>query len=121
MAIQLMKLRNVPADELEEIHALLEQHDIPVYETSAGNWGISMPALWLQDDARFEEARTLLDAYAAERQAKARNAYETLKAEGKARTLLDIARENPLRFVAYLILAAGLVWVSTVPFIQMLG
>jgi len=116
-----MKLRNVPGDELEEIHALLAEHAIEVYETEAGNWGISMPALWLHDEARFSEARALLDAYALERQARVRREYETLKAAGKARSMLDIARENPVRFVVYLILAAGLFWVSTVPYIRMLG
>ncbi len=38
MATQLVKLRNVPEDELEEIYALMEANDIEVYETSAGNW-----------------------------------------------------------------------------------
>ncbi len=121
MATQLMKLRNVPADELDEIHALLESHNIDVYETSAGNWGISLPALWLVDDSRFDEARALLDTYAAERQDRARREYEALKAAGKARTFRDIARENPLRFVVYLALAAAAAWFSITPFINMAG
>ncbi|MEY4642046.1 MAG: hypothetical protein RLZZ227_2040 [Pseudomonadota bacterium] len=116
MAIQLMKLRHVPPDELEEIHALLEAHAIEVYETSAGNWGISMPALWLPDESRFDEARTLLDAYAAERQQRARSEYATLKAAGRARTFVDIARENPLRFVGCLALVGVVAWFSLAPF-----
>jgi hypothetical protein len=121
VAIHLMSLRNVPADELDEIHALLEGHGIDVYETTAGNWGISLPALWLYDDSRFAEARALLDAYAAERQQRARREHEALKAAGKARTFVDIARENPLRFVLYLALAGAVAWFSLVPFLQLVG
>ncbi len=121
MATQLMKLRNVPADELDEIHALLEGHGIEVYETSAGNWGISLPALWLHDDNRLGEARALLDRYAVERQERVRREYAALKEAGKARTLLDIAKENPVRFVVYLALVVTAAWFSITPFLQLAG
>lgn len=119
MAIQLMKLRHVPADELDEIHALLEARGIDVYETSAGTWGVSLPALWLHDASRLDEARTLLEAYAAERLERARREHAALKEAGQARTLLDIARENPLRFVVYLALAGATAWFSIAPFLQL--
>ena len=120
MAIQLMNLRYVPVDELAEIHALLAAHDIAVYETSAGTWGLSLPALWLRDDQRLAEARALLDNYAAARQEKSRSAYEFRKSTGSQRTLLDIARENPLRFVLCLLGVGSLCYVSTVPFLDLL-
>lgn len=116
-----MNLRNVPADELDEIHALMESHDIAVYETPAGIWGTTLPALWLHDDARFAEARALLDAYAVQRQARAREELAALKEAGKARTFMDIARENPVRFVLYLVLAGATAWFSLVPFISLAG
>ncbi len=121
MAIQLLKLRGVPEDELADLHNLLEEHDIDYYETSAGNWGISMPALWLRDHAQFTQARALLDDYQARRRLQAREEYLRLKREGRARTFLDIARENPLRYVAYLALIAGLVYISVVPFLALLS
>jgi hypothetical protein len=121
VATRLMSLRNVPADELEEIHALMERHDIGVYETEAGTWGTTLPGLWLHDDTRFTEARALLDAYAVERQARARQELAALKAAGKARTFMDIARENPVRFVLYLVLAGATAWFSLVPFISLAG
>ena len=62
MARQLLKLRHVPEDERAEICELLETHDIAFYETSAGNWGISLPALWLVHDEQYEQARALLDS-----------------------------------------------------------
>jgi hypothetical protein len=112
-----MGLRNVPEDELDEIHALMESHGISVYETTAGTWGTTVPALWLHDDARFAEARALLDTYAVERQARARQELAALKEAGKARTFMDIARENPVRFVLYLVLAGATAGVALVPFI----
>jgi hypothetical protein len=116
-----MGLRNVPPDELDEIHALMEAHDIAVYETAGGTWGTTLPALWLHDDARLAEARALLDAYALERQARARQEQAALKEAGKARTFLDIARENPVRFVLYLVLAGATAWFSLVPFMLLAG
>ena len=120
MAKHLMNLRNVPPDELEEIHALMESHAIVVYETSAGNWGISLPALWLYDDSQFAQARAVLDTYAAERRERVRREYAALKAAGKARTFMHIVKENPLRFILYIALVAGLAWFSLVPFIRLM-
>ena len=121
MATQLVKLRHMPADELEEIHALMEAHDIEVYETTAGNWGISMPALWLSNDEQLSQAKALLEQYGEERFQRVHDEYETLKAEGKARTFLDIARENPFRYIAYLVMIAALVYISLVPFLSLIA
>jgi len=121
MATQLVKLRQVPADELDEIYALMQAHEIEVYETGAGNWGISMPALWLSNDDQLEQAKALLKQHEEERFQRMRDEYEALKEEGKARTFLDIARENPVRYVAYIVMIAGLVYISVVPFWALLG
>jgi hypothetical protein len=119
MATLLIKLRHTPPDELEEIHALMEAHEIDVYETSGGNWGSSLPALWLSQDEQLAEARVLLKQYEEERFTRIRSEYETLKEEGKARTVLDMARENPVRYVAYLVMIAALVYISVVPFLSL--
>ena len=119
MAIHLMSLRNVPPDELEEVHALLERHGVAVYETGAGTFGISVPALWLYDDSQLAQARALLDTYAEERQQRAQREHAALKAAGKARTFMDIARENPFRFVLYLALTGAVAWFALVPFLSL--
>jgi hypothetical protein len=116
MAVLLMKLRLVPDDELAEIEALLEQHELEFYSTSAGSWGISLPALWLLDGERLQEAKALLESYASERQAQSRQLYESMKESGKQRTMLDIARESPLRFVLSLAMVAALLYVSLIAF-----
>ncbi len=120
MAIQLVKLRHMPADELEEIHALMTEHDIEVYETGAGNWGISMPALWLRHDWQYEHAKALLDSYAEERFQRVHGEYQAMKAAGKARTFLDIARENPIRYFAYVVMIGALIYISLIPFISLI-
>jgi len=121
VATQLVRLRHVPADELEEIHALMEDNEIDVYETSAGSWGISMPALWLRHDEQYEQAKALLNEYQAARYRRARHEYESLKQAGKARTFLDLARENPLRYIAYLVMIGILVYISLVPFLALIA
>jgi hypothetical protein len=120
MAVLLMKLRLVPEDELAAIESLLEQAGLDYYTTSAGNWGMSLPALWLVDASRLDEARALLDDFAQHRAAEARALYEALREAGRARTMLDMARERPLRFVVYLGMIVALVAVSVLPFLQLL-
>lgn len=119
MAVLLMKLRYVPDDELAEIQQLLDEHALEYYTTTAGTWGISMPGLWLVDASRLQSARALLQDYAEQRQARARELYEAMKEAGKQRTVLDIARENPLRFVLYIGIVALLVYISIVPFFRL--
>ena len=117
MAVKLMNLRNVPDDELADIHALLDEHAIAYYETSAGTFGISLAALWLRDESQLEQVNTLLDEYARQRLATARAEFADLRNSGKARTFADIARENPLRFVLYIVLVVAVVYFSVAPFV----
>ena len=118
MAIKLMNLRNVPVDELVDIYSLLDNHAIEYYETSAGAFGISLAALWLRDESQLEQAKALLDEYAAQRFLTARTEFENLRNEGKARTLADIVKENPLRFVLYIAVVLALFYFSVAPYLQ---
>ncbi len=120
MAKQLLKLRNVPEDELAEIYDLLESREIEFYETSAGNWGISMPALWLVNDADYPEVRAMLDDYSMQRYHRVREEYEYLKQSGKARTFMDMAKENPFKVFLYLAIVFVLVYFSIAPFLSMM-
>lgn len=119
MAVLLMRLRLVPDDELSAIEDLLQQRDIAYYTTGAGTFGISLPALWLVDASRLDEASGLLEDFARHRQAEALALQQALRDAGRARTMLDIARERPLRFVLYVALVAALVALSIVPFVRL--
>lgn len=121
MSVQLFKLRNVPDDEAEEIRQLLTENSIEFYETPAGNWGISMPALWLNDEHahELERGKALIEAYQEERAIRKREEYEQLKREGKHRTIIDVIREKPLEVLFYLLIAALILYFSTKPFLDL--
>lgn len=101
MAKLFFSLRGVPLDEAEDVRELLSQHDIDFYETSAGNWGMSMPALWVTHNDDFPAAMQLLHEYQQNRSQEQRAIYEQLKREGKHKTLFDVIRDNPLQFFLY--------------------
>lgn len=116
MAILLFKLRNVPDDEAAEVRELLTSHEIPFYETSAGNWGISMPAIWLHNNDHYDHARSILDAYQQQRVTRMREQYLADKSAGRADTMLSMVRRDPARTLAYLVLIAAIIYFSVVIF-----
>ncbi len=121
MSKQIFRLRNVPDDEAGEIRLLLREHGIEFYETPGGNWGISMPALWLNDENehRAEEAKALIEQYQEERTLRIRREYKELRQQGKHRKLRDVFRERPLEFLFYLLIAALILYLSTKPFLDL--
>lgn len=119
MPVPLFRLRNVPDEEAEEIRLLLTENDIDFYETPAGNWGISMPSIWLDDETQLARAKALIESYQEERTVRKRLEYEQLKQEGKQRTIIDVAREQPLLLIFYLTIVVLILYVSTKPFLDL--
>jgi len=119
LAKLLFKLRNVPSDEADEVRELLHSHDIDFYETSAGSWGISLPAIWLHSEERLEEAKLLIDAYQQQRRKNARQTYEQLRQRGEQRTVLDKVKEAPLLAAIYLAVVLLILYLSIMPFLGM--
>lgn len=103
MTTLLFSLRGVPDDEAYEIKELLDTHEINYYETSAGNWGISMPALWLANTDELEKANKILNEYHTQRAITQRENYEQLKRERKNRRFVDVMTNNPIKLLIYLI------------------
>lgn len=118
MPAKLFSLHNVPDDEAEEIRELLRSNEIDFHETPAGNWGISVPYIWLHDESELEKAKALIGNYQQERLILAREEYAQLERTGRRRTIGDVIRENPLRFVAYLAAIAAVLYFSTRPFLD---
>src|SRR5690606_17261104 len=116
MSKLLFRMRNVPEDEATEVRELLESHGISYYETFAGNWGISMPALWLRDESRLQEAKQLLQEYQQQRAIRVRAELEQLRAAGEAPSLLDSFRAQPWRFALYTAAALFILFVSVSAF-----
>ena len=119
MATQIFILRGVPEDEADEMRALLTENQIDFYETPAGSWGMSMPALWVNDDDQLQQAKQLLDQYQQQRQLQAQAEYQTLKQQGKQRSVIDLFKEQPLRFLLYLIIVVVVLYLSLSPFLKL--
>jgi hypothetical protein len=118
LPILLFNLKGAPDDEAEEIRALLSSNGIDYYETPAGNWAASVPAIWLNDERQRPQARLLIDQYQRERLIRVRAEYAQLRKAGKHRTIIDLILENPIRFVVYLAAIAAVVYFSTKPFMD---
>jgi hypothetical protein len=119
MATLLFKLRFVPEDEAQDVRELLAENEIDFYETTAGILGISMPALWLRDDSQLDKARKLINDYQQRRQNQVRDEYNRQKLEGTSRSMIDIFREDPLRFLGYSLIIFMLVYFSVVLFFSL--
>lgn len=119
MATLLFKLRGVPDDEAEEVRALLREHEFNTYETEAGRWRIGVPAIWLADDGRVEEARAVLARYQAERLERVRREFAEKKARGEIPGFWERAARDPLRVFGAVALVGALVALMVVPFWRM--
>lgn len=113
MSILLFSLRGVPDDEADEVRELLTEQDIDFYETPPGNWGISMPALWLRNDDNLAKAQSLLNAYQQQRAITQRALYLQNKQAGLHETFLQKLKEKPLLCFGYF-LVMGLVMYASV-------
>jgi len=102
----LLNLRNVPDDEIEAVHALMDQHGIECYHTPPGPFGITAGGIWLKRAEDHARARELLDAYQAERARRERADWESARRRGEAETLSSTVRRHPVR--ALLVVAGSL-------------
>lgn len=118
MAIRLMSLRSVPEDELQEIRQLLDNNNISYYETPASNWLISAGAIWITDKDQLPQAQTLLSAYQHQRSQQAREKYHDRRQKGEQQSVIDRILDNPLQFIAYLIIILFVLYVSLMPFVD---
>lgn len=112
MSILFFNLRGVPEDEAEDVRDLLSANDIAFYETSAGMWGISLPAIWLQQHVDVPLAQQLLKAYQWERSQRQRALYEERRKLGQQPGFLRHNLQNPLRFIALCFTSALVIYAS---------
>ncbi len=116
MAYKLFPLRYVPEDEAEEIRALMREHEIDTHETSAGLLGIGEPAIWVNDSVQFIEAQSLIEQYQIERYTLARQAYREQNSSNLQENMIDRFKQQPVKISAAIIVALGLLVLSTAPF-----
>ena len=115
----LMNLRNVPDDEAEEVAALMEANGISHYRTPPGPFGITAGGIWLRHESEHARARSLLDDYQRDRQARSLAELEQARREGRAETWWSLARRNPLRVLVYLLLSLFILMVLFAPVLQL--
>lgn len=116
MSRLLIRLRHAPDDEIREIRSLLQEHRIDFYETQAGPWGISAPAIWLRDEHQYDRAKALMDSYQEDRYRERHAEYEQLRRSGQHRTFLQNLLENPVQVVLYSLIAGLILYFSISPF-----
>lgn len=116
MAKLLFKLNNVPDDEADDIRQVLDDKQINYYETSAGNWGLSFAAIWLQDEQDFPAAKSLIDEYQQQRYQRVSSEREALIESGEYITLWQRFTERPIRMIAVAIFVVVVLYFSIMPF-----
>ena len=102
MAVLFFNLRGVPSDEADDVRALLATHEIDFYETDAGNWGMSLPAIWLYQEEDLLKARPLFDEYQEQRAQRQRALYLQAKRLGEHQNFWQRHRSRPFQFLLYL-------------------
>jgi len=121
MSRLLLNLRHVPEDEADDVRALLDQHGFAYFETPPNRWGISVGGIWLRDDGDLEAAQAVLARYQAERAERARAAYAAERRAGRAETLLQRLRRDPLRGLVLLGAIALVLYLTLMPFLTLGG
>ncbi|MDI4636867.1 MULTISPECIES: DUF6164 family protein [Halomonadaceae] len=116
MAALLFHLRDVPEEEAQEVRELLAEHDLEIYETEAGRWKLSVPALWLVDESRLEEARSLIDAYQQSLYERVHREYAEAHDRGETPGVWDRLRQHPAAVLVTLIALGLLLGLSLLPF-----
>ncbi|HBR98142.1 MAG TPA: hypothetical protein DD979_12305 [Gammaproteobacteria bacterium] len=119
MAKLLFRLRNVPVPEAQAVRTLLDDNGFDWYETHAGNWGISMPALWIKDDTQWAAARACIDAYQQQLQTDVRAAHAEPPAAEEDATLVARFLRAPVRLVLALIGILVVLYFSVYPFMRL--
>lgn len=121
MARILFRLRMVPEDEAQEVRELLTERHIPWYETCAGRWGVSFPALWVREDDDLPRARELLAAYQQERQIRIRAEQRQEAERGETETVLSRLMQRPVQVIGIIVVITIIMYFSISPFFSLIA
>ena len=105
--------------EADEVRDLLDELRIDWYETSAGKFLISFPAIWLRDESQEPKARALLEEYQQQRLSKVRAEYAELEAKGETETLLQRVISKPGPVLLALCAVCFILYISIKPFLSL--
>ena len=120
MAILLFRLNNVPEEEAEAVRSLLQEEGLAFYETQAGTFGIGVAGIWLKNDDEASRARALLADFQAEHSERMRQDFRERQARGETERFIDRLRREPLKVLLYLLAAGFILYISIVPWLDLL-
>lgn len=118
MAKLIFKLKSVSYDEADDIKNLLTENKIEFYESPAGNWEISMHALWLNDEAQYTQAKQLIDEYQVKRSQRIRLETQQKIDQGEYETFIQRLFNKPIQFFITLAIIIFILYFSIMPFLE---
>jgi hypothetical protein len=118
MAKLIFKLKSVSYDEADDIKNLLTENKIDFYESPAGNWEISMHALWLNDEAQYPQAKQLIDEYQVKRSQRIRLETQQKIDQGEHETFIQRLFNKPIQFFITLAIIIFILYFSIMPFLE---
>jgi hypothetical protein len=118
MAKLIFKLKSVSYDEADDIKNLLTENKIEFYESPAGNWGISMHALWLNNEAQYAQAKQLIDEYQVKRSQRIRLETQQKIDQGEHETFNKRLFNQPIQFFITLAMIIFILYFSIMPFLE---
>jgi len=119
MAKLIFKLKSVSDDEAEDIKNLLSENEIEFYESPAGNWEISMNALWLNDEAQYAQAKQLIDEYQVKRSQRIRLETQQKIDLGEHETFSQRLFNKPVQIFIILAIIIFILYFSIMPFLEL--
>lgn len=118
MAKLIFRLNAVADDEADEVKKLLTEHDIEFYESPAGNWNISVHALWINDESQYASAKRLIDDYEIARSQRVRRERQQQIDRGELETFAQRIFNKPVQFLITLAIILFILYVSIAPFLN---
>lgn len=115
----LFNMHGAPEDEIQDIRELCETHELSVYETEVGRWGIGLAAIWLRDEDQFETAKGILNEYQQSRFNEAQEDRAKLQQLTFAQNLFVKFKQDPSQFVLSLISIAIILGLTLYPFLNL--
>ncbi len=118
MAKLIFKLKSVSDDEADDVKNLLTENNIAFYESPAGNWEISMHALWLNDESQYTQAKKLIDEYQVKRSQHIRLETQQKIDQGEYETFIQRLFNKPVQFLIPLAIIIFILYFSIMPFLE---
>jgi hypothetical protein len=118
MAKLIFKLKSVSDDEADDVKNLLTENNIAFYESPAGNWEVSVHALWIKDDAQHTQAKQLIDEYQVKRSRHIKLETQQRIEQGEYETFVQRLFNKPVQIFFTLAIIVLILYLSIMPFLE---